>query len=103
MPCERTWRAGPWPGRWRAEQLLAEILELPGGRWGVGESAPAATGAVQHCPDQAQAGAFAGELAADLGPPAGLAEGPLEQVGRPNTLPARPASTGGRSAHPGLR
>ena len=43
--------------------------------------APAPAGPIEHGPDQAQAGAFAGEPADDLDPSAGLAEGALDEVG----------------------
>jgi hypothetical protein len=42
---------------------------------------PAVAGLVQHRPYQRQAGPLAGEAADDLHPPAGLAEGALDEVG----------------------
>jgi hypothetical protein len=63
------------------EQLVAEVLEQPGGGWGVGQTAPALARAVQDRPDQREAGPLAREPADHLGAPAGLPEGPLEQVG----------------------
>jgi hypothetical protein len=56
-------------------------LEEPDSGWGLGDAAPAAAGAVKYRPDQAQAGALAGQPADDLGASTGLAEGPLDQVG----------------------
>jgi len=50
---------------------------------GHGQAAPAAGRAVQHGPDQGQAGGLAGEPADDLGAAAGLVEGPLDEVGMP--------------------
>jgi hypothetical protein len=61
----------------RVEQRAAQVLQ-PQAVAGHGQAAPAAGGAVQHGPDQGQAGGLAGEPADDLGAAAGLAEGPLD-------------------------
>jgi hypothetical protein len=59
-------------------ELAAEFLEFVDGGGGHGDASPAAAGPVEHGPDQVQAGAFAGEPADDLDPPAGLTEGALD-------------------------
>jgi hypothetical protein len=48
---------------------------------------PASAGPVQHGPHQAQPGTLSGEPADDFDPPAGLAEGPLDEVGVPDPVP----------------
>src|SRR5215218_6491233 len=77
---------GGWIGGWGG-QVTAEVLEEPRGGWGVGQAAPALARAVEDCPDQPEARPFAGEPTDDLGPPAGLAEGALQQVGVADPLP----------------
>lgn len=62
------------------EQGSVEVLEAAEGGGGHGEAAPAARGPVEDGPDQAGAGALAGEAVDDLGLTAGLAEGPLDEV-----------------------
>ena len=78
---------GAWPElAGRCEQRAAQVLQQPEAVAGHGQAAPAAGGAVQHGPDQAQAGGLAGEPADDLGAAAGLAEGPLDEVGMPDPV-----------------
>src|SRR5439155_17068809 len=78
---------GAWPElAGRIEQGAAQVLQQPEPVAGHGQAAPAAGGAVQHGPDQAQAGGLAGEPADDLGAAAGLAEGPLDEVGMPDPV-----------------
>ena len=62
-------------------------MEEPDPGWGLGDAAPAAAGAVKHGPDQAQAGALAGQPADHLGASAGLSEGPLDEVGVADPVP----------------
>jgi hypothetical protein len=62
-------------------------LEEPDASRSLGDATPPAAGAVQDRPDQAQARALAGQPADHLGAAAGLAEGPLDQVGVPNPVP----------------
>src|SRR5215211_1628215 len=62
-------------------QLAAEVLQQPQRLGGHREAAPAAAGAVQDRPDQAQAAGLAREPADHFGPAAGLPEGPLDEVG----------------------
>ena len=70
---------GAWPQlAGRFEQRAAQVLEQPQAVAGHGQAAPAAGGPVQDGPDQGQAGGLAGQAADDLGPAAGLAEGPLD-------------------------
>ncbi len=47
-------------------------------------ASPSTAGPVEHGPHERQAGAFAGEPADDLHPPAGLAEGAFDEVGVPD-------------------
>src|SRR5215212_11572424 len=68
-------------------QLAAEVLQQPQRLGGHGEAAPAAAGAVQDRPDQAQAAALAGEPTDHLGPAAGLSEGPFDEVGMADAVP----------------
>ena len=70
---------GAWPelAGW-FEQGAAQVLEQAQAIGRHGQAAPAAGGAVQHGPDQAEATGLAGEAADDLGAAAGLAEGPLK-------------------------
>jgi len=44
-------------GGGRVEQLAVELLELSNGRGGHGDASPASAGPIEHCPDQAEAGA----------------------------------------------
>src|SRR5215203_5523487 len=67
-------------GRW-VQELAAQVLQQAQRPRGQREAAPAAASAVQDRPDQRQAGALAGQPTDDLGPPTGLAEGPLDEVG----------------------
>ena len=76
------------------EELAAEILKQADGGRGVDQTPPAAAGPVQHRPHQREAGPLAGEAADHLGPPAGLPEGPLEQVGVADPLPVLGLGTG---------
>ena len=62
-------------------------MEEPDAGRGLGDTAPAAAGAVKHRPDQAQAGALARQPADDLGASAGLSKGPLDEVGVPDPMP----------------
>lgn len=73
-------------GGW-VEKVTAEVLEQPGRGRGGGQPAPAAARAVQDGPDELEARPLAGEPPDDLGPAAGLPEGPLEQVGVADALP----------------
>jgi hypothetical protein len=66
------------------EELAAELGEQPDRRDGLLHASPAAAGPVEHCPHQRQAGAFAGQSADDLHPPAGLTEGAFDEVGVPD-------------------
>ena len=82
----------------RIEQRAAQVLQQPQAIGGHGQAAPAAGDAVQHGPDQAEAGGLAEEPADDLGAAAGLAEGPLDEVRMPDPVvvlsgepPSRPA------------
>ena len=68
------------------EQRAAQVLELAQSGGGHGEAAPAAGGPVQDGPDQGEAAGLAGEPADDLDPAAGLAEGPLDEVGVSDTM-----------------
>src|SRR6266566_9705166 len=78
---------GAWPElAGRVEQRAAQVLQQPEPVGGHGQAAPAAGGAVQHGPDQAQAAGLAGEPADDLGAAAGLAEGPLDEVRVPDPV-----------------
>src|SRR6516162_9064530 len=78
---------GAWPElAGRVEQRAAQVLQQPESVGGHGQAAPAAGGAVQHGPDQGEAGGLAGEPADDLGAAAGLAEGPLDEVGVPDPV-----------------
>src|SRR5512133_2733354 len=64
---------GAWPElAGRVEQRAAQVLQQPQAVAGHGQATPAAGGAVQHGPDQAQA--------------AGLAEGPLDEVRMPDAV-----------------
>jgi hypothetical protein len=74
-----------WHGR--VEELVAQVLQQAQRSRGHAESAPATAGSVKHRPDQRQAGALAGEPADDLGAPAGLAEGPFDEVGVADPVP----------------
>src|SRR4051812_41790440 len=65
----------------RAEQLTAQVLELADGDGRHDDATPASTGSVQHCPHESEAGPLAGKPADHLDPPAGLAEGALDEVG----------------------
>src|SRR5215217_8083672 len=80
-------------GRW-VQELAAQVLQQAQRSGGHGEAAPAAAGPVQHRPHQRQARALAGEPADDLGAPAGLAEGPLDQVGVADALPVLASMSG---------
>ena len=72
---------GAWPElAGRIEQGAAQVLQQPETVSRHGQAAPAAGGAVQHGPEQGEAGGLAGEPADDLGAAAGLAEGPLDEV-----------------------
>src|SRR5215467_13237809 len=78
---------GAWPElARRVEQRAAQVLEQPESVAGHGQAAPAAGGAVQHGPDQGEAGGLAGKPADDLGAAAGLPEGPLDEVGVPDAV-----------------
>src|ERR671919_767286 len=69
------------------------------GRRGHDHAAPAAAGAVQHGPHQAGGAALAGGAPDALAPPAGLAEGALDEVGVTDTrpVPGREAQVGGQA------
>ncbi len=54
-------------------ELTAQLLQQPHGGRGHDHPTPAACGAVQHRPHQAQAGPLAGQPADRLDPPASLA------------------------------
>ena len=58
-------------------EVAADHLQQPDIGGGVGDAAPAASGAVEHGEQQRQCGAFTGEPAGDLDPASGLTEGPL--------------------------
>src|SRR6266516_5600532 len=78
---------GAWPqlgGRF--EQRPAQVLELAQACGGHGEAAPAAGGAVEDGPYEGEAAGLAGEPTDDLDPAAGLAEGPLDEVGVPDAV-----------------
>ena len=67
-------------GGW-VEKVTGEVLEQPSrGRRG-GQPTPAAARAVKDGPDELETGPLAGESPDDLGPPTGLPERSLEQVG----------------------
>jgi hypothetical protein len=67
-------------------QFAPQVLQ-PAQRLGChGEPAPALGRPVQDRPDQRQAALLAGQAADDLDPAAGLAEGPLDQVGVADAL-----------------
>src|SRR5579863_10105889 len=68
------------------EQRAAEILQVTQAVAGHGQAAPAAGGAVEDCPHEGEAARLAGEPANDLGAAAGLAEGPLDEVGVPDAV-----------------
>jgi hypothetical protein len=70
----------------RLEQRAAQVLQQPEAVGGHGQAAPAAGGAVEHSPDQGEAGGLAREPADDLGAAAGLAEGPLDEVRMPGAV-----------------
>src|SRR5262249_54903828 len=78
---------GAWPQLtgW-FEQRAAQVLQEPQALGGHGQAAPAAGGPVENGPDQGEAAGLAGEPADDLDPSAGLAEGPLDEVGVPDTV-----------------
>jgi hypothetical protein len=71
----------------QAEDLPAQVLEAAQGGGGHGEPAPALGGPVEHGPNRRQAGLLAGGPADPLDAAAGLAEGPLDQVGVADPLP----------------
>jgi hypothetical protein len=82
------------PGCWfgvgvsrQAEDLPAQVLEAAQGGGGQGEPAPALGGPVEHGPDRRQAGLLAGKPADHLDAAAGLADGPLDQIGVADPLP----------------
>ena len=78
---------GSWPElAWRVEQRAAQVLQQADAVAGHGQAAPAAGGPVQDGPDQGEAAGLAGEAADDLDPAAGLAEGPLDEVGVPDAV-----------------
>ena len=64
----------------RVVQGAAQVGQQPQPGGGHGEPAPAGRGAVEHRPDQGQAGVLAGQAADDLDPAAGLAEGAFDEV-----------------------
>jgi hypothetical protein len=69
------------------KQRAAQVLQEPQAVGGHGHlSAPAAGGTVEHGPDQGEAAGLAGELADDLDPAAGLAEGFFNEVGVPDAV-----------------
>ena len=87
------------PGRGGSvEQLVAEVLPQPDAVGGHGQAAPAGRGSVQYRPYQGHTAGLAGEPADELGPAAGLAEGPLDLVRVPGPRPvvARKPQVGGQ-------
>lgn len=70
----------------RFDQGTAQVLEQTEAIAGHGQAAPAAGGPVEDGPDQGEAGGLAGQAADDLGAAAGLAEGPLDEVGMPDAV-----------------
>ena len=77
----------------RFQQLAAQVLEQPDGLRCLGDTAPAPAGPVQHRPHQRQAAGLAREAADHLHPPAGLAEGALDEVGVTDPLPVLAGET----------
>src|SRR5690348_15219744 len=75
-------RAGPELAGW-FEQRAAQVLQQPQAVWGHGQAAPAGRGPVEDGPDEGKAAGLAGQPSDDLDPPAGLAEGALDEVGVP--------------------
>jgi len=78
---------GAWPQlARRVEQRAAQVLQVAQAVAGHGQAAPAAGGAIENGPHEGEAGGLAGEAADDLGAAAGLAEGPLDEVGVPDAM-----------------
>jgi hypothetical protein len=73
-------------GRW-VQKLAAQVLQPSQGLGAHGQPAPAAAGAIQDCPDQAQAAGLAGEPTDHLSPAAGLPKGPLDEVRVTDAVP----------------
>ena len=82
-----------------AEELSAQVLEESESGGCLLQTAPALACPVEHGPDQREAGALPGEASDHLAPPAGFAEGPLQQIGVPDPLPVFPgkAQVGGQA------
>jgi len=78
--------AGSADRGWRVEELTAQVVQQPQPGVGGVHAAPSSAGAVQDGPDEVEAAGFAGEPADDLDPPAGFAEGALDEVGVPDPL-----------------
>src|SRR6266852_1445793 len=71
----------------RVEELAADVLEEPQALGGHGEASPSSAGPVEDGPGEGDAGGFAGKAADHLDAPAGLAEGPLDEVGVADPAP----------------
>ena len=69
------------------EELAPEILQAPQCSRRHRHPAPAAALPVEHREDEGDTGPLAWEPADDLGPPSCLAEGALDEVGVPASLP----------------
>src|SRR5664280_3040906 len=77
-------------GAGRRPRGPAQVVQQPQPGGGHGEAAPATAGPVQDRPDQRGAAVLAGQPADDLHPAAGLAKGPLDEVGVPDPIPVLP-------------
>src|SRR5215211_444856 len=72
---------------WWVQELAAQVLQPSQGLGAHGQPAPAAAGAIQDRPDQAQAAGLAREPTDHLGPAAALPKGPLDEVGVADAVP----------------
>ncbi len=82
--CVFEFRCGSWVGGSNSCRRSSCSSRDPAGVMAM--PAPAAGGAVEHGPHQAEAAGLAGQPADDLHPPAGLAEGAFDEVGVPDPL-----------------
>ena len=70
-------------------QGVAQVLEQAQAVAGHRQPVPAAEGPVSDGRHMGEAGGLAGQSAGELGPAAGLAEGPLDEVGVPDAVVLR--------------